>query len=533
MALYFPEWSIERAKKSLNNQSSKIVLTSDAYGAALIKRFSKELASGLEEGSSLELARALYPDLVTAPFEPKKDFEALKKLAHWLTRFSPLVGIEREALAAAKEGPAKQDELFYLDKRYMGILLNITGTERLYGKKEPQTGTIKLARTIYKALTRSGLTVQIGVAPNTGAAWALSRYENAAFSHIQKKEEIRESLACFPIAALRIPQKTVHELHDLGIYDIQSLLRLPRKELAVRFGVKLIRSLDEFFGEVPEPLTPLIIKESLREEHSFDPPLTTQKQIVKGLLFTLQKLLQRAEELHRKPFLFRFTLSGLDRQYRSFVREKRISLHTGTADTKYLETTLTPLIESIKFPGTVSDIHLEVCDDGMLSPSQISHEPTVAIRKEAPQELLNTFSIQLGTSAIRTLTLKESHIPEKSFQFSYLPPGKVPIPTQTPSVKELPKFSYPSLIFPKPQNIKALSLLPDYPPIRITWKAREYKIMKSIGPERVWEEWWEEHFEKDAHKEREYFRLLDDTGRWLWVYRQREDLRWYLHGVWS
>jgi len=516
-------------KRSRKQKQQEVVLTTELNGATLIKRYSQRLAEhGIEEGSSLELARAFFPDLHAQPFTPEKDFEALKKLAGWLTRFTPLVGIDREALHAAKT-----DELLYLDSRYSGVLLNVTGTERLYGGEKPAHGIPNLARKIYRALTKHGFVVRIGVAPTIGAAWALSRYNKNPFAHVKTKKELRENLTTLPLEALRLSHKTVRGLHELGLYDIQALLPFPRKELALRFGVKLLRAIDEFFGDVPEPLTPVHVPEALREERPCDPPLVTRQQIAEGTLLVLHDLLKRAEELHRKPFLFRFILTGMDTSYRTFLREKRISLHAATSDVKYLRSILSPIIESIRFPGTVSEITLEVCDEGIAKPSQVLSEQTFAAPEHAPKELLNTLSLQLGGGALRALAFRESHLPEKSYQYRFLSPGEVPKP-QKKNAFSLPAFAYPSYIFQRAQPIRALSLLPDHPPVRITWKTREYKIFQSIGPERVCGEWWEYFMSKErSYEEREYFRLLDETGRWLWVYRKRSDLSWHIQGVWA
>ena len=386
------------------------MLTSDLNGAAFVKRYSlKLLEHGIEEGSSLELAQALFPNLKTAPFEPEKDFEALKKLAAWAVQFTPLVGIDREALQAAKK-----NELLYLNSQYMGIILNITGTERLYGKQTTNEGTVNeravnggavhLARKIYRALTQHSYKIQLGAAPTIGAAWALSRYgsllkENTPFLQATTKQEIKEKLTDLPLESLRLPHATVKGLQDLGLYNIRSVLTLPRKELATRFGIKLIRALDEFFGDIPEPLTPVHISEDLTEEMVFDPPLITRQQIVDGILLTLEALLKRAEALHRKPLLFRFILTGTNDYYQSFRKEKRISLHAGTDDAKYLRTTLSPIVELIRFPGTVSEVLLEVCDEGIAKPDQISSEPSLAAKAETPKELLNTLTLQLGGGA--------------------------------------------------------------------------------------------------------------------------------------
>ena len=72
--------------------------------------------------------------------------QVLKKIAKWAFRFTPIISLDPPS----------------------GLLLDITGTERLFGTPE------FLSRKIYHLLVNNGFSISIATAPTVGAAWALS-----------------------------------------------------------------------------------------------------------------------------------------------------------------------------------------------------------------------------------------------------------------------------------------------------------------------------------------------------------------------
>ena len=68
------------------------------------------------------------------------------------------------------------------------------------------------------------------------------------------------SLAKLPIASLRIENKIVTKLNQLGLKSVKDLLKQPRAPLARRFGPTLIARLDQALGHVPETISPITDK---------------------------------------------------------------------------------------------------------------------------------------------------------------------------------------------------------------------------------------------------------------------------------
>ena len=66
------------------------------------------------------------------------------------------------------------------------------------------------------------------------------------------------ALAELPIAALRLPADLVDGLRRLGFDRIGELAAQPRAPLALRFGPELGRRLDQAYGRLAEPITPVL-----------------------------------------------------------------------------------------------------------------------------------------------------------------------------------------------------------------------------------------------------------------------------------
>jgi hypothetical protein len=73
--------------------------------------------------------------------------------------------------------------------------------------------------------------------------------------------------------------------------------------------------------------------------------------------------------------------------------------------------------------------------------------------------------------------------------------------------------------------------------LRVRWRGEDLRIERSVGPERIEGEWW-----RGGEPARDYFKVQDERGRWLWVLRRDggEDgagaaagSAWFVHGLWA
>ncbi len=105
----------------------------------------------------------------------------------------------------------------------------------------------------------------------------------------------------------------------------------------------------------------------------------------------------------------------------------------------------------------------------------------------------------------------------------------------------------PPVLLDRPEPVTVMALTPDGPPVRLRWRGMEQRITASAGPERIACEWWhlapgeyiggQRHVGTKARRhevgDRDYFKVQDERGCWLWVYRVVETGQWFVHGLWA
>ncbi len=90
-------------------------------------------------------------------------------------------------------------------------------------------------------------------------------------------------------------------------------------------------------------------------------------------------------------------------------------------------------------------------------------------------------------------------------------------------------FDRPSLLLERPEPVEVIAMTPDGPPSWFRWRGIEQRVTVSAGPERLAKEWWR----GPSPATRDYFKVQDEHGRWLWIYRIVESGRWFVHGLWA
>ena len=76
-----------------------------------------------------------------------------------------------------------------------------------------------------------------------------------------------------------------------------------------------------------------------------------------------------------------------------------------------------------------------------------------------------------------------------------------------------------------PKRIEMQSVDGNGTPVRLVYQGSPLSVVRITGPERIDTGWWQ-----GATQQRDYFRIELSTGSWLWLYRDRRDQNWYLHG---
>ena len=448
-----------------------------------------------------------------------KDFRWLYKLARACQCLTPLAGVDTDLSKAYRE-----QTLNTLNPLYYGIVLDITGTERFHKGEE------NLASRLIASLAERGIATKIAIAESIGAAWALSRFSKKCCSIIRATPP-REALADLPVSSLRLREPVVSTLYELGLNQVAQLLKLPLQSIGSRFGLDTLRrihqalgSIDEYFRVIPQQAPVSITKH-------FDIPLTNHASVQQITITLLEQLCSRLSLHGNKARSFSIVFMS---EKNSITKE--ISLNAATHTIRQFSSVIAPLIEKLPQLRGVSKITITARNLEKLLPIQndflrsSSLEPVT----ESAKQVVNSMTIRLGASQVCEAVAHESYIPERSFSFNPIKPNhleKVEKARGTPlaSLAALTLFERPPYLFDSPERLSAIALLPDNPPARIRWRGADYKIITGVGPERIAPEWWKD----EAATERDYFKLQDHTGRWLWVFRNQKTFEWWVHGVWG
>jgi protein ImuB len=138
----------------------------------------------------------------------------------------------------------------------------------------------------------------------------------------------------------------------------------------------------------------------------------------------------------------------------------------------------------------------------------------------------------------------DTHIPERAAdpmpaQWGLIEASLAPWPLRITGEPPL----RPLRLFERPEPIEvALAEFPDKPPKYFTWRRVNHIVRRAEGPERIAMEWWRT---QEPQPTRDYFRIEDDIGQRLWIFRdglygeildeeeKRVDPKWFVHGMFA
>ncbi len=456
---------------------------------------------------TLAHAKALLPDdqAIIQLHHPHRESAALHALARWALRFSPIVAVD----------PPN------------GLMLDVVGCERLF------SGEKRLLDMILQAVHRLGFHVRIALAATFGCAWAAARFA-ATESTIVPVDREREILAPLPLQALRIDEATIGALEEIGIERIEHLSTLPRAALTERFGSEVIRRFDQAVGRAAETIAPIHPVLPLVVERLFSGPVKQIEAIeltARQLLDDLETLLEQRESGIRQLIL------QLDRIDAPPVCE-RIMLSCLSRDARHLWTLMRPKVESINLGYGVERVILRGQRVGGIAHEQTKHWITASqSRTEIDQafgRFVDALTNRCGSNHVVRVEPIETHIPEQVFQQH---PALEHLESKTRDHTMLVNADRPPLLFEHPEKITVMALTPDGPPVWLKWRSVERRVSISAGPERIVLPWWDTagmaSNSRSYWRTRDYFKVQDEHGCWLWIYHEPDCRGWFIHGLWS
>jgi protein ImuB len=533
-----------------------LLVARESSRLVVARRCATAARAGVSIGSSLAEARAAvgaHPTKVL-PYRAEAERAALRSLASWAHRWAPVVA------------PDPPD----------GLLLEIGGCERLFGSEEAH------ARGLLAAVRRLGFTARLGVASTVGCAWAAVRHTAGGGApdpvHVPPGAE-RAALAPMPVSALRVDAPVAEALFDVGVERVGDLEPLPRDELATRYGVELLRRLDQATGVADEAVEAHRPRPPSAVERTFDGPVSDGEVLRAALRELIGELVAALETADVGALRVRVELHRFD----GGAVSADVELSVPRRDERHLRALLEPRLERLD-PGFGAErLRLEAV---RVRRVRLRASSWFGVAPEdddafdlAFGDLLDVLAGRCGGDRLVRFAPVESHVPERAFEARRVAEDRALGVGDVASVERadgtrgggapaVTPCDRPSLLYDVPEPVEVVSSVPDGPPASLRRPHGEVRrVVRAIGPERIAEPWWTRarpralapagpravlpagpREDASAHAgdaaapdpaevhpagARDYFRVEDDTGRWLWVYRAHDADRWFVHGEWA
>ncbi|MCB1739045.1 MAG: DNA polymerase Y family protein [Gammaproteobacteria bacterium] len=527
LCIHLPRLSLEAlAEHRLDGMTADISTSTPTSTAIVERRGHREVVTccnasaeqaGVQPGMTSSTAVSVAPTLCLQRRDLELERETLEGLAHWCSGFTSRLHLQHDA-----------------------VLLEIGGSLRLFG------GLNTLLQNLLDGLEQLGHLSSVSIAPTLLAAEWLAR--GGLSRHVLSLERLPAALAAVPVSVMlagwQRAEVVLDDLQRLGVRRLGELYRLPRADLARRFGPRLLSSLDRALGRQIDARAAWSVPERFERRLVLGHGSTEHQYLLNGvglLLMELVGLLQaraaavRTLEvtlIHQQPPSTRFTLE--------LVRESR--------DLAHLQHLLAERLERVALPHPVEEIGLRVPVLIEAAPLQVDLYAPARPAEDALGTLVERLAARLGNDAIQRPVLVSDYRPEyqtRTVPFPSVDHGAMAATSDIVRPDILQRNIAPRGDGRLHDDETHQAYIRSLHGLRPVWLLRTPRRLTQIGgqpclhgplellqgPERILAGWWQ-----SRPCNRDYYRALASNGARYWVYRV--DARdggsdWYLHGIFS
>ncbi|WP_082831194.1 Y-family DNA polymerase [Pseudovibrio sp. W64] len=482
VSLWFPRMASDRILRSHPTSAPFAVTSHEKSTERLYCLNSRAMQLGLASGMGLSDAKALCPDLLTRSADRYADDRFLKLLARWADRYCPWVGFDGND----------------------GLLLDVTGSTHFFSSEA------ELLADIHDRLQSYQLNVRSGLAGTIGGAWAVSHFGRGVVPNGQ----LKAALGPLPAAALRLDEATCATLQRLGLRTIGDLLVTPRATLGRRFGLPLMRRIDQAFGDQPEQINAMAPDTSYAARLNFPDPIGLYDDVMAALERLLQRICDKLKSQEMGTRVLLMTCQRVDQA--SVQVELRLArpMREGTSILPLFERSVRELDAGFG----IDQIRLEALAIEALPLKQLETGNAQSKKNDVLSDLITRLGSRIGLEKIKRFQPADSHIPERSFIVS-------------PAAYCEPEGQW------KEQNLRPLQLFsPELveghekkPPNVFSWRRMRFSVAAATGPERICPEWWldDPNWRSGV---RDYWRVETEQGRRLWMFFTPLNPAWFVQG---
>lgn len=429
---------------------------------------------------TLTQARALLPALTASHINDEAEARELHSLAGCTLQLSPRVFL----------APPQT------------LLADLTGCDRALGGEE---AALKLAREIF---ARQGYSAHCALCDNATAAFALALDGGRAAPILDGAT--CQTLTHVPIERLRLDERSLANLHALGVSTAGALMSLPPATLPSRFGEELVLRVRQLRGEAAEHFTPFNLPEVIRERLEFEGPTDRHDAMMFALRHIATRLADRLEALGIGAARLEATLLATDGKPLAFD----LDVSAPTRDPRSLATLLLARFETLDTQERWFD-GVEVSVPSRLAVNA-RQKDLFGVAKEvfSPglRGLVDELVGKLGVNAVARPVLQPDPRPDRAVAY-------VPFLERANAGAAAPHGA-PAVLWP-PQAAD----VDEHDGQPVTWHEgpRRHELTVVRGPQRVEFGWWE------GGQARDYFEIEDDSGARLFMFK--EGPNWFSCGA--
>jgi len=443
-------------------------------------------ALGVRPGMRHAAALTLAAGLRAGPVAVAELHGAADEVVERLLRFTP--GVEP---AVAEPG------VFWLDAR---------GLERLHAS------LARWAEQIRAEIERLSLRPTLVVGFSRYGSYAVARATRGVLVLSTPAEELAAARGA-ALDRLGLPVPALEALRKLGIDTAGAFADLPAAGIARRFGPRAWELHRQATGGFELPLAPRRRIPPGQARARLDDPETRVSQLLAVIERLLRELLDELARRGRK-------LAGVHVGFRFDRLGEHVEHLKPAAPTldaaQVLGLVRLRLAALRRLPDSVIEIQL-LADEAPDDPRQPPLEAGRPRRDlSAANRALACVRAELGDDAVTRARLREAHLPEAAFGWEPLVRLDASRPREAGPGRAVRR------IYVRPQG---LARRPRHEPDG--WMPRgpeQGPVLRSCGPYVVAGGWWDE----PVHREYHFAELR--TGEIVWVYYDRREGRWFLHG---
>ena len=255
-AILLPDLALDAVRRSGADPDLPIALIDGPPQRRIVQSCSlRAREAGVHAGQALAAARALLPNLIALPDDPKRTDGMRDLIVAWAYGYSG-------------------------DVAWLGddaLVLEVGGSLGLFG---PWTD---FERRLRRDLVALGVTHRIALAPLPRAACVFAGCRDGF--GVTSDAAMRQTLRRVPLSLARLPDVSL--LASMGLRTLGEVLDLPRAGLARRCGEDFVEALDRLIGSIPDPLPRYRPPDRFDAKIEFDADLRSME----GLQFPLKRLI--------------------------------------------------------------------------------------------------------------------------------------------------------------------------------------------------------------------------------------------------